>query len=129
MKFSAKKLRAQVTQLEIENVLLRNEIDIVHSRTHELISAMQSQHTPVSDLNTNPLSVERAETVVILSAMHSALTLFTGIRDSVDNAANEIHAYTGESVDSVTERLLQMNDIEWVSLIASIRACTEILSE
>ena len=131
MKFNTKKLRGRVLQLEIENVLLRNEVNILYNRTHELISAMQAEHMPVPalDRNAEPLSAERAETVVIVSAMHSALTLFAGIRDSIDNAANEIHTYTGESVDSVTQRLLQMNDIDWDSLIASIRACATILDE
>ena len=131
MRFNTKKLRVENARLKVENILLRNEVAFAYSRTHELTSAMQSQHTsaPMFDENIEPLSTERAEVVAIVSAMHSALTLFAGIRESIDSAANEIHAYTGEDVDSVTQRLLRTNEVDWDSLIASIRACSTILDK
>lgn len=127
-KFKEKKLRTRIAQLDVENHLLRKEVDIAYSHIAQIRDAFDREGVTLpKTFRDIPLSAMEAQQVTILMALRNATKLFNGIKHAVTDAAGEISSLTGENVNSVTERLLKTTELEWDVIIKSLRACADIL--
>jgi len=116
-----KKLRSLYIQSVIENILLRNEVYRLVENNFVKTFDDYVEHTPLEKTD--------AEFVAISTAFDAAARLFAVFRSALEEAAREISKLTGEQVDEVIARLLEITLDEWDELSASIIACGKVLGE
>ena len=120
-KHSKKKLRNLYVQGAIENMLLRNEVYRLVENNFIKTFDDYVEHSP--------LEKTEVEFVAISTAFDAAARLFAVFRSALEEAALEINKLTGEQVDEVIARLLEITFDEWDELSASIIACGRVLGE
>jgi len=123
--FPKNRLRQTITYLEGENKALQLENDVLKQAIHESVMTiieMRNEHLAIPEQS-------RQQLIAISTAVQTSSSLFQLIEIALDNAAEEIAAYTAEEKEDVKSRLFEgMNDT-MQTLTNTFAACNEILKE